>query len=232
MRSRFLLIAATISACGRTDRANTLADSTGTNAAPPPSATTADVDRPTAGGGVPSGYSGRTDRASTPISGARYVVSGNTWEVTTGPAHIVYSAKDLATGTYGVSSTFEQLEKPAHPEAFGVFFGGTNLDQPNQAYTYFLVRGNGEVLVKVREGEATRDVVKWTPVAGVPKEDAAGRATYKLDVQVTTDSVKLMVNGKQVAAASKAGLPTDGIAGLRINHNLHVKAMPVVITRS
>jgi len=160
------------------------------------------------------------------------LISGNTWYIHTGPAHIVYAAKDLASGSYSVSSTLEQLQKPAHPEAFGVFIGGTNLDQPNQAYTYFLVRGTGEVLVKVREGEATRDVVKWTPVAGVPKEDASGRATYKLDVQVGTDSVKLMVNGKQVAAASKAGLPTDGIAGLRINHNLHVKATPVVITRS
>ncbi len=232
MRSRFLLIAATVSACGRTDRTNSVADSTGTNAALPPSATAADVDRPTAGGGVPSGYSGRTDRPNTPISGARYVISGNTWYIHTGPAHIVYAAKDLASGSYSVSSTLEQLQKPAHPEAFGVFIGGTNLDQPNQAYTYFLVRGTGEVLLKVREGEATRDVVKWTPVAGVPKEDAAGRATYKLDVQVGADSLKLMVNGKQVAAASKAGLPTDGIAGLRINHNLHVKATPVVITRS
>jgi hypothetical protein len=39
-----------------------------------------------------------------------------------------------------------------------------------------------------------------------------------------------MVNGKQVASASAAGLPTDGIAGLRINHNLHVKVKPVSIT--
>jgi hypothetical protein len=111
-----------------------------------------------------------------------------------------------------------------------VFIGGSNLDKPDQAYTYFLVRGSGEVLVKVRDGDSTRDVVKWKAAPDVPKEDASGRATYKLDVQVTADAVKLMVNGKQAASVSKAGLPTDGIAGLRINHNLHVRATPVTIT--
>jgi hypothetical protein len=39
-----------------------------------------------------------------------------------------------------------------------------------------------------------------------------------------------MVNGKQAASVSKAALPVEGIAGLRINHNLHVKANPVTIT--
>jgi hypothetical protein len=41
--------------------------------------------------------------------------------------------------------------------------------------------------------------------------------------------VKLLVNGKQVASVSKVGLPTDGIAGLRINHNLHVRISPVSV---
>jgi hypothetical protein len=38
-----------------------------------------------------------------------------------------------------------------------------------------------------------------------------------------------MVNDKQVASVSKVGLPTEGIAGLRVNHNLHVKASPISI---
>jgi hypothetical protein len=37
------------------------------------------------------------------------------------------------------------------------------------------------------------------------------------------------VNGKQVASVSKVGLPTDGIVGVRVNHNLHVKISPVTI---
>jgi hypothetical protein len=230
MRTSYLFLAVFFCACTTRDNSGASPDSAA-SVQPAASTVESDPDRLTAGGGVPSGYTGRTDRADAPITGARYQTSGNAWEITTGPAHIVYSPNDLASGTYTVSSTFDQLQKPVHPEAFGLFIGGSNLDQPNQAYTYFLVRGSGEVLVKVREGDATRDVIKWTTAPGVPKEDASGRATYKLDVQVTPDALKLMVNGKQAASVSKAGLPTDGIAGLRINHNLHIKATPVTITR-
>ena len=110
-----------------------------------------------------------------------------------------------------------------------MFIGGRNLDQPTQAYTYFIVRGTGELAIKVREGDATRDVVKWSASPDVPKADASGKASYALSVQVTNDAVKFFVNGKQAASASKAGLPTDGVAGLRINHNLHVKVTPVTV---
>jgi hypothetical protein len=190
-----------------------------------------DPDVNVAGGGIPAGFTARTDRPDADITGASYTASGNTWDVKTGPAHIIYASKDSASGNYTVSATITQLEKPTHPEAYGLIIGGRDLDQPGQTYTYFLVRGTGDVLVKVREGDKTRDVVKWTPSADVPKEDASGKATYALSAAVAGDSVKFSVNGRQVAAARKAGLPTDGVAGLRINHNLHVNATPVSIQK-
>ena len=189
-----------------------------------------DPDRNVAGGALPAGYTARTDRADAPISGARYVASDDTWEVTTGPAHIIYAAKDLGNGAYTASATIEQLENPTHPEAYGIFIGGRDLDKDSQAYTYFLVRGTGDLAIKAREGGQARDVIKWTPSADVPKADGSGKARYDLSVQVTNDAVKFTVNGKQVASVSKAGLPVDGIVGLRINHNLHVKVTPVSVT--
>lgn len=192
-------------------------------------ANNSDPDRNAEGGGIPAGFTARTDKADADISGAKYTASGNDWEVTTGPAHIVYAAKDMGNGNYTASASFEQLENPAHPEAYGIFIGGQNLDQPTQKYTYFIVRGTGELMVRVRDGAATREVVKWTATPDVPKADASGKAKYDLAAQVTSDAVKFSVNGKQVASVSKAGLPTDGIVGLRINHNLHVKVSPVTI---
>jgi hypothetical protein len=194
-------------------------------------AANADPDVNVSGGSIPAGYSARTDRPEADITGASYTASGGNWQVTTGPAHILYAAKDTASGSYTVSATIEQLAKPTHPEAYGLIIGGRNLDQPTQAYTYLLVRGTGDVLVKVREGDQTRDVIKWTPSADVPKEDASGKATYALAASVTGDAVKFSVNGKQVASVSKAGLPVDGIAGLRINHNLNVRVSPVSISK-
>ena len=190
-----------------------------------------DPDVNVSGGSVPAGYTARTDRPDADITGAGYTTSGSNWEVKTGPAHIVYAARDTASGTYTVSATVEQLAKPTHPEAYGLIIGGRDLDQPTQRYTYFLVRGTGDLAVKVREGDQTRDVLKWSPSADVPKEDASGKATYAMSASVTGDAVKFSVNGKQVASVSKAGLPTDGIAGLRINHNLHVRVTPVAIQK-
>lgn len=189
----------------------------------------ADPDRQAGGSGLPAGYLGRTDNPNASISGAKYSASGTGWEIVTGPAHIVYRSQDMATGNYTVSATLEQLEKPAHPESYGIFFGGKDLDKSSQTYSYFLVRGTGDLAVKVRDGATTRDVLKWTPSADVPKQDAAGKANYSLAVQVTSDAVKFTINGKQVASVAKAGLPTNGIAGLRINHNLHVRITPVSI---
>lgn len=201
-----------------------------TAAIAPAPAANADPDKNAVGdGAVPAGFVARTDRADAPISGAKYTRVGDKWEITTGPAHIIYSPATMGNGDYTASASMEQSGKPAHPEAFGIFIGGRDLDQPTQTYTYFIVRGTGEMAVKVREGEKTRDVVKWTTSADVPKQDASGNGKYDLAVQVAGNAVKFMVNGKQVGSVSKAGLPTDGIAGTRINHNLHVLTTPVSV---
>ena len=200
------------------------------SAAPAASGDSSDPDRNVAGGSLPAGFVARTDRPDADISGAKYVASGNDWDVTTGPAHIIYSDKNLGNGTYTVSASFEQLEAPTHPEAYGIIIGGRDLDKATQAYTYFLVRGTGELAIKARDGASPRDVIKWTATNDVPKADASGKAKYDLSVKVTADALKFSVNGKEVASVSKAGLPVDGIAGIRINHNLHVKVTPVSIT--
>ena len=194
-------------------------------------ATGSDPDVMMSGGSIPAGLTARTDKSDADISGAAYTASGDGWTVKTGPAHIVYESADSASGSYTASATIEQLEKPTHPEAYGLFIGGKDLDGPAQTYTYFLVRGTGDLLVKVREGDTTRDVLKWTASPDVPKEDGTGKASYALAATVTGDAVRFMVNGKQVASVSKAGLPTDGIAGVRVNHNLHVRISPVTIAK-
>lgn len=214
-----------VSACSKP--APTPADTA--KAAPAAAAGGADADKVVEGGTIPAGYVGRSDRTSAPVSGAKYTPSGDGWEVTTGPAHILYSTATQGSGSFTASATFEQLEAPAHPEAYGIFIGGMHLDQDNIAYTYFMVRGTGELLVKLRDGVSSRDIVPWTASPDVPKQDASGKATYTLSATVTNDAIKFSVNGKQVASVSKAGLPTDGPAGVRVNHNLHVKISPVTI---
>jgi hypothetical protein len=192
----------------------------------------ADSDKAAPGTGVPSGFTAMTDHADASISNAKYTANGGKWEVQTGPAHILYAAKDSGSGVYAVTATIQQLEKPKHPEAYGVFFGGQHLDdRAQQTYGYFLVRGTGEFLIKRRDGAKTSSVVDWTANPNVPKQDASGKATYSLKVHFAKDTAHFLVNDKLVDAVPRSKLPTEGVAGLRINHNLHVLVTPVAIEK-
>ena len=224
MRLTVILLAASLAACAK--KQDTISDSAAASVA-----ASQDADIAAQGNGVPPGYSVVTDDSTAKLTSIRYTSTGGNLDVTTGPAHIIYSPRDTASGTYTASATITQLEAPRHPEAYGVFVGGRDLDKPSRAYTYFVVRGPGEFLIKTRDGAKTNDVVSWTANSAVPKADSAGKATYRLAVRVAGDSVRFLVNDKQVAAVKAGTVPTAGLAGLRINHNLHVLTEPVSISR-
>jgi len=240
-----LSVLALVAACakGKADGTSTDTAAAATAAAPAsaPGSTAADTgmkgmnmdaDKSASGTGVPAGYTGVTDHPDAKITDAKYTSTGGRWEIQTGPAHITFAPKDSAKGQYQVSTTIEQLEKPKHPEAYGVFLGGTNLTDPaKQKYGYFVLRGTGEYLIKTRDGDNTTAVVNWTADPKLPKEDASGKATYKITVHVAPDTVHFLVNGNLVAAVPKSKFPTDGIAGIRVNHNLHVAVTPLVISK-
>ena len=240
MRKSMMVLAALVStACAKGDEAATTtpgADSaSGTTPAAGAPAANDDPDRATGGGGVPQEFMARVDSNpnTTPgdISQVKYTRSGDMWEVTTGPHHIVWRAADSASGNYTATARLQQLEAPGHREAFGIFVGGTNLNQSSQRYLYFVVGGTGEYMISRRDSTRTTSLKPWTASNAVPKADAGGKGDYTLAIRVAADSVRFLVNNTQVAALPKAGLPTDGLAGVRIGHNLHVSVQPVRITR-
>lgn len=194
--------------------------------------TAADPNVATAGGGVPAGYVGAVDPGSdNDIAQANYTVADGRWTVRTGPAHVVVAPGDSASGNYTATATFEQMERPQHPEAFGLVIGASGIDAGPQRYTYFIVRHTGEAMVRVRDGDSTRTVMDWTASPNVPQADSAGRATYALAAEVGADSVRFLVNGQPVTTVARSAVPTDGLAGVRINHNLHLTVTPVRIER-
>lgn len=183
-------------------------------------------------GGAPAGYTAIPDRTNADMTKMVYTAAGTNWDVTTGPAHILFAARDTMSGMYAAMATIQQLAKPAHPEAYGLFIGGSNLaDTTKRTYTYFVVRGTGEYLVKVMNGGKTTTVVDWKASADIPKEDADGKATYALKIHVAGPVMHLYVNGKMIAEVPTTGAPTAGIAGLRINHNLHLMVTPLTMSK-
>lgn len=192
-----------------------------------------DPDKKVQGGALPAGWMGRTDRANAKLEDANFKVMGSGYHVTSGPAAIYWNAGHVTKGPFRATASFTQMKAPSHPEAYGIFFMGKNLSGADQNYAYFLVRGDGKVMVKHRAGADVHTIMDWTDAAAVHKQDAAGKATNVLTVDATKpDSVRLLVNGTQVAALPGSHLgSTDGIVGLRVNHNLDVHVGELTVTK-
>jgi hypothetical protein len=184
-----------------------------------------DPDVAVAGGGtLPAGWSAKTDR-NAPLTNVKFAKMGQGWHVTLGPAVVLYEDANTATGNYHAVATFSQTKAPAHPEGYGLFVGGKDLQSGTPTYTYFLVRGDGQFLVKQFSGAATPVNVTtgpWTPSDAVNKADAAGKATNELAIGVSGGKASFTMNGKEVFSTDAAKIHTDGIVGFRVNHNLDI----------
>lgn len=170
--------------------------------------------------GIPDGWEMRLDRpnSTAPI---HFMSMDGRLHAILGPAGIFYQPTATANGNFTARGTFT-LNKPSeHPEAFGLFLGGRDLQAPNQDYAYFLVRQDGKFMVKHRAGNETHTLVDWTDHAAVRQPGADGKATNTLAVESHATGVRFLVNGTEVAALPR-GLNTNGIYGLRLNHNLDV----------
>jgi hypothetical protein len=185
----------------------------------------ADPDKKVTDGGVKApGWMARLDRANSKVEDLKFAPMAGGYHVTSGPAAIYYNPSDMASGNYSVTATFTQTKAPAHPEAYGLFIAGANLQADNQSYVYYIVRGDGKYMIKHRAGADVHTIQDWTEDASIHKQDAAGKATNQLTVNVAADSVHFMANGTQVHAFPRSGMmsTTDGQAGIRVNHNLDV----------
>lgn len=174
------------------------------------------------GGSLPPGWSARVDDG-TPAQ-VELVAMAPGWHATTATSTILYRAQDQARGAYEVSSKLHIFpEGPGHREAFGLFIGGKDLQGANERYTYFLIRGDGTYKVKRRAGASATDITKdWTANPAIVKAKPDGPVANTLSIVVGNDKVSFRVNGTEVYSAPAASVDTDGIVGLRINHNLSV----------
>ena len=156
------------------------------------------------------------------------------WHVTTGPAVILWNPATTAKGAYKAETNIH-LFKPAseHAEAFGLFVGGANLDAENESYTYFMIRNDGQYLVKQRAGKETKDVIPWTKSPAIKLfDDTSESVANVLTVVATPATVDFLINGTKVASKPRADVTADGIVGLRVNHNLNLHVAKLEVTPS
>lgn len=193
----------------------------------------------------------RLDRSEADEGGFQLVETDDGFDLTTGPAGIFYEPNTvLESGDYTLSATFTEREPSSeHPEGYGLFVGGRDLQGPGVAYTYFLVRSTGEYLVKRREGEETPELVGWTShdavstagsaegasaaeTSGDSEADTAadtgdvegrGGITNTLTVEVRGDSARFLVNGTEVETFPTSEVRPWGVVGMRANHRIDLE---------
>jgi hypothetical protein len=181
----------------------------------------------------PAGWIVRTDGGGHGGGEFSFVDMPPGWHITTGPSGILYDPGKSASGPYTVEAEVFLFDPGSRNEAFGIFIGGQNLDGDAQAYTYFLIRRDGSVLVKRRDGEATSTVLDWTKNDAVVtwEEKGADEATAKnvLGARVGGGEMAFLVNGVEVFRGSADGQHVNGVVGLRVNHglNLHFSSLEV-----
>ncbi len=190
-------------------------------------------------GQAPKGWKQRIDRstsASDPDAEGqiKFVTMGSGFHATNPQAAVFWSPANTATGSYTLKGTFTLMKPSGHNNYYGLAFGGSDLEGPQQSYLYFLVAQNGTWIIKRRDGDAkTENVAPRTPNDAVTKPDAGGKSTNTLEVRVGADKIDYAVNGTVVHSTPKSGATakTDGIYGIRVNHQLEVQVDGLTVSR-
>jgi hypothetical protein len=178
----------------------------------------------------PKGWKLRSDHssdASDPDApGAdKFLVSGSGFHAINPMAAVYWNPANTATGNYTLKGTFKLIKSTGYNEYYGLIFAGSGLEGAMQNYMYFMVTDDGTYLIKRRDGSSTKEVSPKTPSPAVKKPDASGTATNALEVRVMADKIEFVINGTVVTSLPKTGAAakTDGIYGMRINHQLDVQ---------
>jgi hypothetical protein len=188
---------------------------------------------------APDGWLLRADRstsASDPDApGAiKFMKTPTGFHATNPQAAVFWHPANTATGNYSLKGTFTLVTPSNHTNFYGLVFGGSELGGPRQTYLYFLVAQDGTWLIKRRVGnETTQDVVVKTAHAAVKKPDASGMSTNALELRVLADKVEYLVNNTVVHTTPKSGMTekTDGVYGVRVNHQLEVRVDGLTMSR-
>ena len=190
---------------------------------------------------APEGLKVRVDRSTNAADPddtpeLKVMTMGKGFHVTGGPAGTFWDPKNTASGNYTVRATFNLLKPSNHTNYYGIVFGGTDLEGPNQAYTYFVVAQNGQFQIRNRTGDQVTSVHQagrgGMANAAINTPGADGKSTNTLEVRVAGDTVSYVVNGTVVHTTPKSAVKTDGIAGVRVNHMLDVHVEGFAITKS
>ena len=192
-----------------------------------------DADKKVAGGGITvPGWKGKEDtgnKQGLTVKDSKFAPEGKGFRLTTGPAALYWSDKNVAKGDYSVKATFTEPKQAFnHPHPYGVFIGGENLESGAGNALYCAAYRNGNYIIRGFNAGKRFDVVA-KPVPNDAVKKATGpeaEVVQEVGWNVKGDSVECVINGTSVWKGTKADVTgpgkltsTDGIAGIRVSHN-------------
>ncbi|MEZ5292292.1 MAG: hypothetical protein R2745_14525 [Vicinamibacterales bacterium] len=188
---------------------------------------------------TPKGWMVRADRSTnaTDPDGAgdiKLTAMGGGFHAVNPTAAVYWNPANTASGNFTLKGSFKLVKPSGHTNYYGLVLGGSNLDNAKQTYLYFLVAQNGNFMISRRMSDAPPTaIVPRTPNDAVAKPGADGTSVNALEVRVAGANVQFVVNGTVVHTAAKAdlGTTTDGIVGMRVNHQLEVQINDFGVTR-
>ena len=177
---------------------------------------------------VPAGMQMRVDRSTNAadpddVPEVTVTTATNGFQVNTGPAVVLWNPANTATRPYTLSATFTLQQPSGHANYYGLVYGGADLAGTGQNYMYFLVAQNGTYIVKHRaNNETVHDVQARTAHDAVARPGDDGTSVNRLEVRVGAEQTEFVVNGQVVHTVANTGMAgrTDGIWGVRVNHQL------------
>ncbi len=177
---------------------------------------------------APDGWQMRLDRSTSAtdpddVPEVTVTSAANGFQVATGPAVVMWNPANTAEGAYTIRGTFRMLEPSGHTNYYGLVYGGGDLDSSSQNYLYFLVGQNGSYILKHRANDdVVHDIMGRTMDEAVAMPDDNGQSTNDLEVRVGADEIEYVINGTVVHTTPNSGMAglTDGIWGVRVNHQL------------
>ena len=192
-----------------------------------------------------AGWKGKVDATekTAKIEDSKFDLNGGVFTVATSPAASYWNPANTATGDYTVSATFNEpayMSSNDHPHPYGVFIGGNKLDTEQASLLYCAAYGNGTYILR-GFGPAAFQVGGRRPGtnAAVKKADAKGQpVTQEISMSVKAGKVSCSINGAEVASVDKAEVTgagkldsLDGIAGIRVAHNVDVTISNFKVTK-
>ena len=198
-----------------------------------------DTSRKVPGGGIAApGWQGKVDAAEAAkgakIDDSKFAMQGSEIKVNNGPAAVYWNPANKASGSYTVSATFTEpkyMSSNDHPHPYGLFIGGNKLDTDQATLLYCTPYGNGTFIVRWFGPASFAPPAGRRPIANeaVHKAETGGSVTQDVAWVVTPEKAECKINGTVVGSFPKADLvgagkleSLDGIAGLRIAHNVDV----------